>query len=76
MLSGRRFRLELETLALRIDGSKRVVLRIPAGSVVQVLARAHLDDRRLIDIRWNDLTLVAFVEDLERRGSEVKAGSV
>lgn len=29
------------------------------------------DDKRLVDVRWDDKVLVMFAEDIQRRGEEV-----
>jgi hypothetical protein len=34
------------------------------------------DDKRMMDVRWNDQTLVMFADDIRRRGEEVTERAV
>ena len=76
MLTGKRFRLMIETLAIETasDG-KRITVAVPGGEVVRVLSAPRPDDRRMVDVLWDRRALVMFAEDIERRGELVQAAT-
>jgi hypothetical protein len=76
MITGKRFRLKIETLAIETasDG-KRIAFTVPGGEVVRVLSAPRPDDRRMVDVLWDRRALVMFAEDIERRGELVQAAT-
>ena len=75
MLTGKRFRLKTSTLGIETIGDHRRAVHIPADEVVVVLSGPRPDDRRMIDVLWDDRTLVMFAEDIEVRGKEIGGSS-
>jgi hypothetical protein len=71
MLSGKRFRLKADTIAIETNGDKRIALHVPAGSVITVESGPKPDDRRMLDIRWDGRKIVMFVDDVQKRGEQV-----
>lgn len=71
MLTGKKFRLKQETIAIETLGEVRTVVMVPSSEVVTVLHGPTPDDKRMVDVRWNNRTLVMFAEDIQRRGEEV-----
>jgi hypothetical protein len=71
MLSGKRFRLKAETIAIETKGDKRTALHVPAGSVITIESGPRPDDRRMLDIRWDGRKLVMFADDIQQRGEQV-----
>ena len=71
MLTGKKFRLNRETVAIETLEDVRTVLVVPVGEVVTVLRGPTAEDKRMVDVRWADRTLVMFAEDIQRRGQEV-----
>jgi len=70
MLTGKKFRLNRETVAIETLEDVRTVLVVPVGEVVTVLRGPTAEDKRMVDVRWADRTLVMFAEDIQNRGSE------
>ena len=67
MLTGKRFRLKKESLA--IEGRKAIT--IPEGQVIQVLSGPRPNDMRMLDVTWDGRTFVMFAIDIQERGEEV-----
>jgi hypothetical protein len=78
MLTGKRFRLKVDTLAIESSVEKRLAITVPAEEIIEVIRGPRPDDKRMIDVRWNDRVLVMFAEDVAGRGEEItgqKAGT-
>ena len=71
MLTGKKFRLNRETISIETIREVRRVVMVPSGEVVTVLHGPSPDDKRMVDVRWNDRTLVMFALDIQGRGDEV-----
>jgi hypothetical protein len=71
VLTGKKFRLNRATIAIETTGEDRQVVMVPIGAVVLVLSGPRPDDKRMIDVRWHDQTLVMFADDIQCRGEEV-----
>jgi hypothetical protein len=69
MLTGKRFRLTWDTLAIESVDEKRIAITVPMGEIVEVIRGPRPDDTRMIEVRWNGKVLVMFAEDVEGRGS-------
>jgi hypothetical protein len=69
--TGKHFRLKAATLGIETVGNHTEAVHVPAGDVVIALSGPRNDDARMISVRWNNKTLVMFVEDIETRGLEV-----
>lgn len=72
MCTGKRFHLKSEILCIEETECGRVAVTIPAGEVLMVLNGPRPDDRRMVEIEWGERKLVTFVDDLRRRGEEVR----
>ena len=48
---------------------------IPANAVIEVLSGPRPDDKRMVDVLWEDRNLVMFAEDITKRGEEVRSTS-
>jgi len=70
MLTGRRFKLEIATLAANDVNGKLVLTTIPAGDIVKVVADLS-DGSRMVEVLWKGRTLLMFAGDLKRRAIEV-----
>jgi len=71
MLSGKRFRLKRETLSIETIGEDRRIVLIPVDGIVTVLSGPRPDDKRMVDVTWENRTLVMFAIDLQIRGQEI-----
>ena len=71
MLTSRRFRLKVDTLAIDSSGQKRIAVIVPAGAIIKVIRGAQPDHTRMFEVRWNGKVLVMFAEDVEGRGKEI-----
>jgi hypothetical protein len=77
MLIGKRFKLEISTLAaseMNRNG-KLVLVTIPAGDIVKVVSGPR-SGVKLVDVLWEGRTLAMFAADLEQRATEVSQESV
>lgn len=75
MLSGKRFRLKEETVAVETIAGKRLAVQVPANSVVTVESGPRADARRMVDILWEVRKMVMFADDIQKRGVEVTEAS-
>ncbi len=73
MLSGRSFRLKSVTLAIESLGDRRQATLIPGGEVIHILSGPRPDDKRMVDVLWDERSFVMFAEDIQKRGEEVLA---
>jgi hypothetical protein len=73
MLTGKQFRLNVETMGIRtVPGQRGVAVPVPAGSVVTVEAGPTSFDRSKILVTWNDRQFIMFLEDVLERGEPVE----
>jgi ribosomal protein L21E len=66
-----RFKLEKDTLAMGDVNGKRVVVRIPAGDIVEMVARPSVGNR-MVEVRWQGRTVAMYAIDLKKRGIETR----
>ena len=72
MLTGRQYRLNVETMGIRaVPGQRGIAVPVPAGSVVTVEAGPTSRDSRAILVSWNARQFVMFLEDVQERGEPV-----
>lgn len=62
MLTGKRFRLTWDTLAIESIGEKRIAVTVPSGEIIEVIRGPRPDDKRMVDVRWSGKVLVMFTE--------------
>jgi hypothetical protein len=68
-LAGHRFSLKAETCGIEFqERNERIVVLIPAGSVVAVEPGSGPIEEGMVLVRWDGRELAMFVEDLEARG--------
>jgi hypothetical protein len=71
MLTGKRFRLKLATLAIDSSGGKRIAVTVPVGAIIEVAEAPRPENGWMLVVRWNEKALRMFVEDVEDRGEEI-----
>jgi hypothetical protein len=71
LLTGKRFRLKAETVAVVNSHAKRIAATILAGELIEVKVAPFPTNIRMVGIRWKGQALVMFAEDIEARGEEV-----
>jgi hypothetical protein len=71
MLTGKRFRLKLATVAIDSSGGKRIAVTVPVGSIIEVIRGPLAEGTWIVDVRWDGRPLVMFAEDVEDRGEEI-----
>jgi hypothetical protein len=71
MLSGKRFRLNEETIGVETWGRKRLATLVPAGSVITVASGPNPEDTRMVDVLWDGRKISMFAVDIENRGEQV-----
>jgi len=72
MVTGKRFQLRKDTVAIADNGGKREAVTVPAGAIVKVIAGPDQGDR-LIDVLWDGKSIMMFVVDVFTRGTEIKS---
>jgi hypothetical protein len=71
MLTGKRFRLERETLSVESTDGKHTAVTIPTGAIIEVLS-GRKNREGLVRISWNGRTLQMFAVDVDARGIEIE----
>jgi hypothetical protein len=69
--TGKHFRMNAATLGIETVGNHREAVQVPAGEVVVALSGLRSDHASMMTVRWNNKTLVMFVEDIVARGVQV-----
>ena len=70
MLTGKRFRIATETLAVTQSSvGRRTTVTIPAGEIVKVVSGPSGEG--LVDVLWNGQIFDMFEIDLQLRGEEL-----
>jgi hypothetical protein len=72
---GQRFRMKTPTLAIMTQDGAKIPVMIPKGAEVEVLD-GPLNGNRLVDVRWEDKTVMVFTNDVRDRGERVDAPKV
>jgi hypothetical protein len=72
MLTGKKFRLNQEMVAIETVGEKHVAMMLPADAVVTVLGGPRANDIRMVDVFWRDRTLIMFADDIVIRCEEIQ----
>ena len=67
--------LRADTVAIEGMDGRRVAITIPAGETILVISGPRPDDRRMVDVSWNNRTLVVFYEDIGLHGTEVQGAA-
>ena len=62
-------------LGIESLGDQRTAIQVPAGEVIEVLSGPKPDDKRMVDVRWGERTLVMFTEDITSRSEEIRSAS-
>lgn len=70
MLTGKRFTLGKETLALHVAEGKRTAVHIPIGAIVKVVSGPD-NGNGIVDVLWEGRTVAMFLVDVEARGTEI-----
>ena len=66
-----RFKLDKTTLAMGDVNGKRIAVRIPAGDIVEMVAKPSVGNR-MVDVRWRGRTVAMYAIDLKQRGIETR----
>ena len=69
---GQRFRMRTPTLAIMTQDGAKIPIIIPKGAEVEVID-GPLNGNRLVDVRWEDKTVMVFTNDVRDRGERVDA---
>ena len=75
MLTGKRFKLEISTMAVESVDGKRVAVTVPAGETIKVVSGPRHGDR-MMDVLWDGRVVMMFAVDVEERGTEVLAKGI
>ena len=65
---GESYRLNKQTIGLSSEGGNRTSVLIPKNAVVTIID-GPLNGNRMVNVKWEDLTIMIFVEDLRERGT-------
>lgn len=75
MLTGRRFKLAVATVAVETLDDKLHAITIPAGSDIKVVSGPRNGDR-MMDVLWEGRVVMMFAVDVEKRGTEIMEKAV
>ena len=75
MFTGKRFRLKNSILGIESSDEQRIAIMVPTNAAIEVLSGPRPDDKRMVDVLWEDRKLVMFAEDITKRGEEVRSAS-
>jgi hypothetical protein len=75
MLSGKRLKLGIETMAVDTVDGKRMAVTVPAEAIIKVVSGPRHGDR-MMDVLWEGRVVQMFAVDVEERGTEVMERSV
>ena len=75
MLTGKRFRLERETLSVESIDGKRTAVTVPTDAIIEVLSGPK-NREGLVKVSWDGRTLQMFAVDVDARGIEIEDHSV
>ena len=65
---GESYRLNKQTIGMSSEGENRTSVLIPKHAVVTVI-NGPLNGNRMVDVKWENLKVMIFVEDLRERGT-------
>jgi hypothetical protein len=71
MLTGKRFRLQTDTMGIGTVDDKRVAVTVPADAIIEVTGGPRPNDMRMVDVLRDGRALVMFLEDVQNRGEAV-----
>ena len=74
-MQGSSYRLKTPTLGIISEDGHRKSVIIPIGAVVRVIS-GPLDNNRLVDVIWEDKSIMMFTQDVRERGEQVDAAPV
>jgi hypothetical protein len=75
MLTGKRFRLEIQTMAIDTVEGKRLAVTIPAGEIIKVISGPRHGER-MMDVLWDGRVVQMFAADVSERGTEIAEKAV
>jgi hypothetical protein len=67
---GESYRLGKQTIAIDSSGQEHSCVLIPQNAIVTVIG-GPLNGNRMVDVKWERLTVMMFVEDLKSRGTQI-----
>jgi len=70
MLTGKRFRLERDTLAVEHADGKRCAVTIPVGEIIEVVAGPD-HEHGFVSVLWGRRKVEMFAVDVDVRGTEI-----
>lgn len=72
-MRGQRFRIQTPTLAIQSQDGHTISVMIPQGAIVEVVD-GLLAGSRLVDVTWEDKSVMMFTIDLRERGARIDGG--
>jgi len=76
MLTGKSFRLRVETFGIEGTDAKKTAVLVPKDNTVRVISSPSPDDERMADVEWNGRKLAMFAVDIQTRGEEINSGAL
>ena len=65
-----KYRITKATIALFLEENRQVARTLVEGSII-ALDKKLLDDDRLVDVRWEEKTVMMFTQDIRSRGEQI-----
>ena len=75
---GQRFKLKTTTIAVSLEGGKKIAVQIPVDAVIVVTDKAPVDAaerNRQVTVEWDGKTFTMFAIDIWQRGIRVASAS-
>jgi hypothetical protein len=69
-MQGESYRLDKQTIGIDSSGQEHLCVLIPKNAIVTVI-EGPLNGNRMVDVKWERLTIMMFVEDIRARGTLV-----
>jgi hypothetical protein len=69
-----RYRITHPTIALFHEDGRHIAHTVPAGAFITVDSAAF-DDKRLVDVTWDDKKVMMFTQDVQSRAERVPKDS-
>jgi hypothetical protein len=66
------YRMNLPTLGIHSVEGKRVSMLVSTGAIITIV-NGPLDGTRLVDVKWDDLSLMMFTVDIRERGTPLES---
>ena len=75
---GQRFKLKTRTIAVSLEGGKKIAVAVPVNAEIVVTDKLpvdHTDSNRQVTVEWAGKTVAMFAIDIRERGDRIFGAS-